>query len=78
MYIIKIAQKERKNVAQSLNLKPNQAFLVSKYVAQANYFKEDELRRIIEELIDLDYNYKIGLIDLNVGLESILCCYCSK
>ena len=29
------------------------------------------------ELIDLDYNYKIGLIDLNVGLESILCRYCS-
>ena len=78
LYVIKIAQREKKNVAQSLNLKPNQTFLVSKYTAQANYFKESELRKIIEELIDLDYNYKTGLIDLNVGLESILCCYCSN
>ena len=30
-----------------------------------------------EELINLDYNYKTGLIDLNIGLESILCRYCS-
>ena len=26
---------------------------------------------------NLDYKYKIGLIDLNVGLEAILCAYCS-
>ena len=31
-----------------------------------------------KELIDLDYNYKIGKIDLNVGLETILCNNCSK
>ena len=50
----------------SLKLKPNQTFLVSKYNTQANYFKESELEKIIEELIDLDYNYKSGLIDLNI------------
>lgn len=77
LYIIKIAQREDKNIAESLNLKPNQMFLVTKYKAQADYFKEAELKKIVEELIDLDYNYKIGLIDLNVGLESILCRYCS-
>ena len=77
LYIIKIAQRENINVAQSLNLKPNQTFLVPKYTMQANYFKEQELRKIVEELIDLDYNYKTGLIDLNVGLEAILCSYCS-
>ena len=77
LYTIKIAQKENINVAQSLNLKPNQTFLVSKYTMQANYFKEQELRKIVEELIDLDYDYKTGLIDLNVGLEAILCRYCS-
>lgn len=77
LYIIKIAQKENKNIATSLNLKPNQAFLVSKYTMQANYFQEQELKKIIEELIDLDYNYKTGLIDLNIGLEAILCRYCS-
>ena len=77
LYIIKIAQRENKNIAESLNLKPNQMFLVTKYKTQADYFKETELKKIVEELIDLDYNYKIGLIDLNVGLESILCSYCS-
>ena len=77
LYIVCLAQKENKNIAESLNLKPNQTFLVSKYKTQANYFKKEELKKIIEELIDLDYNYKSGLIDLNVGLESILCRYCS-
>lgn len=77
LYIVKIAQREKINVLDSLKLKPNQTFLLSKYNTQANYFKELELEKIIEELIDLDYNYKSGLIDLNIGLESILCRYCS-
>ena len=41
-------------------------------------FEESELKDIIFELIELDANYKVGLIDLNIGLESILCRYCSK
>ena len=77
LYITKLAIKENKNIAESLKLKPNQIFLVNKYKMQANYFGEKELRTIIEELINLDYNYKTGLIDLNIGLESILCRYCS-
>lgn len=77
LYIIKTVQRENGNVAECLNLKPNQMFLVTKYKTQSNYFKEEELKSIIEELINLDYNYKIGLIDLNIGLESILCRYCS-
>ena len=40
-------------------------------------FKTKELMQIIQELENLDYKYKIGLIDLNVGLEAILCAYCS-
>lgn len=44
---------------------------------QAGYFKVKELKKILRELCDLDYNYKIGLIDLEVGFESILCAYCS-
>lgn len=77
LYITKLAIRENKNIAESLKLKPNQIFLVNKYKMQANYFEEKELRTIIEELINLDYNYKTGLIDLNIGLESILCRYCS-
>ncbi len=77
IYFTKLAIEEKKDVAQVLNLKPNQLFLVNKYKGQANYFEKQELRNILEELILLDKNSKIGLIDLNIGLESILSKYCS-
>ena len=77
IYLTKIAQKYNKDIALSLDLKPNQIFLVNKYKIQAKYFKTFELKEILQNLRDLDYNYKNGLIDLQVGLESILCRYCS-
>lgn len=77
LYFTKLAIEYNKDIAQSLQLKPNQMFLVNKYIAQAKGFKTSELKKIIQELEDLDYKYKIGLIDLNIGLESILCAYCS-
>ncbi|MCL2354930.1 MAG: DNA polymerase III subunit delta [Oscillospiraceae bacterium] len=77
LYIVKLAEKCNRNLAESLKLKPNQMFLTSKYRAQAGYFKAEELRQILEEFIELDSKYKIGLIDVNIGLESILCRYCS-
>ena len=64
-----------KDIANSLSLKPNQIFLVNKYRMQSGLFKKDELRKILQELCDLDYKYKVGLIDLQIGLESILCAY---
>lgn len=78
LYIIKIAEKYNEDVATAMNLKPNQLFLVSKYKTQARYFETQELREVLEVLIDLDANYKIGLISLEIGLEAILCRYCSK
>ena len=77
LYFVKLAVANNKDAATSLNLKANQMFLVNKYKLQAKGFKTSELRKIIQELQDLDYKYKIGLIDLNVGLEAILCAYCS-
>lgn len=76
LYITKMAVSQNKDIASSLDLKPNQTFLTNKYKAQASYFKQNELRKILQEFCDLDYKYKIGLIDLNVGLEAILCAYC--
>ena len=73
----KLALEEKKDVVQVLNLKLNQIFLVNKYKGQASYFTKEELRSIIDELILLDKNSKIGLIDLNIGLEAILSRYCS-
>lgn len=78
LYIIKIAERYHQDVATSMNLKPNQMFLVTKYKTQARYFEELDLRKLLDEIINLDANYKIGLIDLELGLEAILCRYCSK
>jgi len=77
LYIIKLAIEENKNVAQSLKLKPNQAFLVNKYQTQAKYFSKEELRSLLEELIQIDSSSKSGGIEINVGLETVLCKYCS-
>ena len=76
LYITKRAIRNNLDIITSLNLKPNQIFLVNKYKTQSRYFQEIELKEILQNLRDLDYNYKIGLIDLQVGLESILCRYC--
>lgn len=65
------------NLIENLNLKPNQTFLVRKYQEQAKCFKSNEIEQILNELIDLDENSKNGNIDLDLGLETILCRYCS-
>lgn len=77
LYLVKIAVQNNKDIIYALDLKPNQTFLVNKYKMQAGYFKTQEIRTILKELTDLDYKYKIGLIDLDVGFEAILCTYCS-
>lgn len=73
LYFCKIAIISNKDIAISLGLKPNQNFLVNKYKRQANYFKEQELKEILERFIELDYNSKIGKIDLDIGIRSVLC-----
>ena len=77
LYIVKAAEENRKDLATAMNLKPNQLFLTTKYKNQARYFSKKEIENIMEEFINLDANYKVGLIDINVGLETILCRYCS-
>ena len=76
IYITKLSERYGKEITASLQLKPNQIFLVNKYKMQSKYFKEKDLKNILQDLRDLDYNYKNGLIDLQIGLESILCRYC--
>ncbi len=77
LYFVKLSLKYNKDIIDSLNLKPNQTFLVNKYKQQSSYFKEVELKEVLQNLRDLDYNYKNGLIDLQIGLEAILCKHCS-
>lgn len=59
LYFVKLALKYNKDIISSLNLKPNQTFLVGKYKTQANYFLEDDLRQLLQDLRDLDCDYKI-------------------
>ena len=75
LYIVNMSTGE--NVAQNLKLKPNQTFLIRKYQMQAKYFQQDELKKILDEFIKLDEKSKNGNIDLDVGLETVLCRYCS-
>ena len=76
LYITKLADKRNKPLIECLGLKQNQTFLITKYKTQANYFKEQELKNILQRLIELDTCSKRGEIDIEVGLETILCCYC--
>lgn len=75
IYLTKLCMERNRDVLSVLKLKPNQTFLVSKYKRQAGYFKTNELRSILGELINLDKSYKSGLVDINIGLEAILCTY---
>ena len=76
IYLTKLCtERNRQDIINVLNLKPNQTFLVTKYKKQAGYFKTNELRKILGELIELDNKSKSGKIDINIGLESILCAY---
>lgn len=75
LYIVKLCGKYNKDIGTSLNLQPNQLFLINKYKNQARFYTEKELKNINRELRDLDFKYKIGLIDLELGLEAILCAY---
>ena len=77
LYLTRLSERYNKNLTDSLSLKPNQAFLTSKYKRQAGYFSEENIKQILQELINLDANSKIGQVDLEVGLEAILCNYCS-
>lgn len=76
IYYCIIGMQNNKELVSTLGLKPNQTFLVTKYKKQASYFKIEDLKKILKELTELDYGYKIGKIDLEVGLKSILCTYC--
>ncbi len=58
LYLTKIAIEENRNIAETLELRPNQMFLINKYSYQCKYFKKEELRQILQSMIDLDSNYK--------------------
>ncbi len=77
LFLCSIALSLNKDITKVLNLKPNQTFLVSKYKKQVSYFKQEDLRRILKEFVEIDDKSKNGLVNLDVALKSVLCTYCS-
>lgn len=77
LYLCTLAIRLNEDIIKALNLKPNQTFLVSKYKKQASYFKGEDLKQILKELVQIDAQSKNGLIDMNIALRSVLCRYCS-
>lgn len=59
VYIIKLAEKYKKDPAGALKLKPNQTFLINKYKTQARLFSEAEIKSAINDMIKLDTDYKM-------------------
>ena len=76
LYLLKNTKNDSE-IIPNLKLKPNQTFLVRKYKEQAGHFKTEDLKNILKELIKIDEKYKIGEIDLSIGIELVLCKYCS-
>ena len=76
LYLLKNTENDSE-IISNLKLKPNQTFLVRKYKEQAGHFKTEDLKNILKELIKIDEKYKIGEIDLSIGIELVLCKYCS-
>ncbi len=74
LYFIKLAEKEKNNIniAELLDLKPNQMFLMTKYKKQSSYFSEKELRISLRRMLELEEKYKTGNIDLEIGLEVLV------
>ena len=73
LYLTKLALNEKRDLVEALGLKPNQVFLTTKYRKQAEYFQCEEIENILKQLIQLDYESKNGLVDLDVGLKATLC-----
>lgn len=76
LYLCSFAIKENRDIVTAIGLKPNQTFLISKYKKQTSCFKLEELKNILTQFTELDYNSKNGKIDIDIGLRSILCSYC--
>ena len=73
LYYTKLAINDNKNISEALSLKVNQLFLIDKYKKQSAAFMDEELKSLLFKLIELDKDSKKGIIDIEIGLKSIIC-----
>ena len=71
LLVAKMASIENRNVMAELGTKSTYA--ANKYISQARSFKLEEITKTIKELAKLDIDSKVGMIDLKIGLEKVIC-----
>lgn len=72
LFLVKVCMQENKDIMANVpSIK--MPFLVKKYKEQASKFSIDELANILAKMYDLDIKSKTGFIDLEIGLDLVLC-----
>jgi len=69
LYAIKVAQREGMAGAEILGMNP---YVYKKAIPQANKFTEQELRKLLEKIIELDEKSKIGEMNIRIGMDTIV------
>jgi DNA polymerase-3 subunit delta len=69
MYIIKVAQEEGRSSAAELGINP---YVFSKVTRQLKNFTDSDIKNMLNNLIELDFNSKSGNINIRVGLECFI------
>jgi len=69
IYAIKVAQREGRAGAEVLGMNP---YVYKKAIPQANKFTEQELRKLLDKIIELDEKSKIGEMNIRVGMDTIV------
>ncbi len=64
-----------KDIASKLAMQP---FIVNKAMKQVDNFREDMLRKALEEAVDTENNIKTGNMDEKMGVEMLLIKYSAK
>lgn len=69
LYAIKVAQREGRASAEILGMNP---YVYKKAIPQANKFTEQDLRKLLDKIIELDEKSKIGEMNIRIGMDTIV------
>lgn len=73
LYLIKTATVDGRGNAEIAKKAGMPDFVVKKYKNQTQRYSEEELLDIIRECTEVEESFKNGNIDINIGLETIMC-----
>ena len=72
IYEAKLMKEKRMNNAQLAKAIKVPEFVVRKLVAQSERFNHDEIKNTIKQLVELEYEFKSGRINLETGIELMI------